>query len=50
MIFIIRVYVRVAQSVEYVTAERTLFYLDGIAGSIPTVYFYFYFFPCFLFN
>ena len=34
--------VRVAQSVEDVTADYRLFHLEGVAGSSPTVYFYFF--------
>ena len=46
-------YVRVAQSVEDVTADRRLFHLEGVAGSSPAVYFYFFnifgFVSCFFF-
>ena len=41
-------YVRVAQSVEDVTADHRLFYLEGVAGSSPTVYFYFFNIFCFV--
>ena len=41
-------YVRVAQSVEDVTADHRLFHLEGVAGSSPAVYFYFYNIFCFL--
>ena len=35
-------YVRVAQSVEDITADHRLFHLEGVAGSSPAVYFYFF--------
>ena len=44
-------YVRVAQSVEHVTADHRLFHLESVAGSSPAVYFYFFnmFLFCFVF-
>ena len=42
-------YVRVAQSVEDVTADHRLFHLEGVAGSSPAVYFCFFnIFVCFV--
>ena len=41
-------YVRVAQSVEDVTADHRLFYHEGVAGSSPAVYFYFFNIFCFV--
>ena len=41
-------YVRVAQSVEDVTADHRLFHRKGVAGSSPAVYFYFFNIFCFV--
>ena len=41
-------YVRVAQLVEDVTADHRLFHLEAVAGSSPTVYFYFFNIFCFV--
>ena len=47
MILILSVYVRVAQSVEYIATYGKFVLSRGIPGSSPTVYFYFFF--CFFF-